>query len=102
MLLIGVLLAMLLPSVPARAREGEQPASVSASLRYQITFVARSCASYADVMANRVRDDRMQVGGKRLGPPCLARLDVPVDDLDAVEQAVGHRYAASARATASA
>ena len=37
-----------------------QPASVSASLRYQVTFVARSCDSYADVMANRVRDDRME------------------------------------------
>ncbi|MDG6104951.1 hypothetical protein Daura_04615 [Dactylosporangium aurantiacum] len=57
---VGVLLAMLLPAAPAGAREGEQPASVSASLRYRITFVARSCDSYADVMANRVRDDRIE------------------------------------------
>ena len=60
MLVVGVLLAVLLPATPGHAREGEQPASVSASLRYQITFVARSCDSYADVMANRVRDDRME------------------------------------------
>ena len=59
MLAIGVLLATLLPAA-ASAREGEQPASVSASLRYRITFAARSCDSYADVMANRVRDDRIE------------------------------------------
>ena len=44
----------------------------------------------------------MQVGGKRCGATRLPRLDGSVDDLDAVEQAVGHRYAASTRATASA
>ncbi|MGI5178910.1 prealbumin-like fold domain-containing protein [Dactylosporangium sp. CA-152071] len=60
MLIVGVLLAALLPGAPAQAREGEQPASVSASLRYQITFAARSCGSYDDVMANRVRDDRIE------------------------------------------
>jgi hypothetical protein len=60
MLFIGALLAVLLPAPPAGAREGEQPASISASLRYRITFVARSCDSYADVMANRVRDDRIE------------------------------------------
>ena len=60
MLVVGVLLGVLLPAAPAHAREGEQPASISASLRYQVTFVARSCDSYADVMANRVRDDRIE------------------------------------------
>ncbi|GAA3225306.1 hypothetical protein GCM10010532_057510 [Dactylosporangium siamense] len=60
MLVVGVLLGVLLPAVPAHAREGEQPASISASLRYQVTFVARSCDSYADVMANRVRDDHLE------------------------------------------
>ncbi|MEV0132003.1 hypothetical protein AB0H83_26505 [Dactylosporangium sp. NPDC050688] len=59
-LFVGVLLATLLPAAPAGAREGEQPAAVSASLRYRITFAARSCDSYADVMANRVRDDRIE------------------------------------------
>jgi hypothetical protein len=60
MLFVGALLATLLPGVPAQAREGEQPASVSASVRYQVTFAARSCGSYDEVMANRVRDDRME------------------------------------------
>ncbi|MET7425320.1 hypothetical protein [Dactylosporangium sp. NPDC005555] len=55
-----MLLAVMLPGIPAQAREGEQPASVSASLRYRITFAARSCGSYDDVMANRVRDDRLE------------------------------------------
>ncbi|MFI5906625.1 hypothetical protein [Dactylosporangium sp. NPDC051541] len=42
---------------PASAYEGETPASVSASLHYQVTFVARACDSYQSVMGNRVRDD---------------------------------------------
>ncbi|GAA3276138.1 hypothetical protein GCM10020218_023810 [Dactylosporangium vinaceum] len=45
------------PAGPASAREGETPASVSASLHYQVTFVARACDSYQHVMGNRVRDD---------------------------------------------
>jgi hypothetical protein len=50
----------------------------------------------------RVQDGRMQVGGKRRRASRLPCLDGSVDDLDPVEQAVGHRYAASVRATASA
>ena len=42
----------------ARAEDPpSQPSSVSTSTRYQITFVARTCTSYAQIMANRVRDD---------------------------------------------
>ncbi|MEV6925949.1 hypothetical protein AB0M46_15850 [Dactylosporangium sp. NPDC051485] len=47
-------------ATPAFAREGEQPASVSASLHYQITFVARACQTYQSVMGNRVRDDHAE------------------------------------------
>ncbi|GAA2367622.1 prealbumin-like fold domain-containing protein [Dactylosporangium salmoneum] len=47
-------------ATPAFAREGEQPASVSASLHYQITFVARACQNYQSVMGNRVRDDHAE------------------------------------------
>ncbi|WP_433056445.1 prealbumin-like fold domain-containing protein [Dactylosporangium sp. CS-033363] len=45
---------------PASAREGETPASVSASLHYQVTFVARACENYQSVMGNRVRDDNAE------------------------------------------
>ncbi|MGI5247250.1 prealbumin-like fold domain-containing protein [Dactylosporangium sp. CA-139066] len=51
---------VLAPAVSASAREGESPASVSASLHYQVTFVARACDSYHDVMGNRVRDDHAE------------------------------------------
>jgi hypothetical protein len=48
----------LAPMSPARAEDPpSQPSSVSTSTRYQVTFVARTCTSYAQVMANRVRDD---------------------------------------------
>jgi hypothetical protein len=33
---------------------------MSASIRYQVTFAARSCPSYAQVMGNRVRDDSVE------------------------------------------
>jgi hypothetical protein len=49
-------LVVILPASPARA-EDPQPVSTSAATRYQVTFVARSCAGYAQVMANRVRDN---------------------------------------------
>jgi hypothetical protein len=43
---------------PARAQDPPaQPASVSTSLRYQVTLAARACTQYSQVMANRVRDD---------------------------------------------
>ncbi|MFG2037415.1 hypothetical protein [Dactylosporangium sp. NPDC048998] len=45
---------------PAAAREGEQPASVSASLHYRVTFVARACDNYQSIMGNRVRDDHAE------------------------------------------
>ncbi|WP_426510092.1 prealbumin-like fold domain-containing protein [Dactylosporangium sp. McL0621] len=47
-------------AAPASAREGEAPASISASLHYQVTFVARACDSYQSVMGNRVRDDNAE------------------------------------------
>src|ERR1041384_2261486 len=48
----------LAPTSPARAEDPpSQPSSVSASTRYQVTFVARTCTSYAQIMTNRVRDD---------------------------------------------
>ncbi|WP_432835074.1 prealbumin-like fold domain-containing protein [Dactylosporangium sp. CA-092794] len=50
----------LAPAGSASALEGEQPASVSASLRYQVTFVARACNDYQSVMGNRVRDDHAE------------------------------------------
>jgi hypothetical protein len=59
-LFVAALLLVVLPAVPAGAREGERPASISASLHYQVTFVARSCDSYARIMGNRVRDNRME------------------------------------------
>jgi hypothetical protein len=46
------------PASPARAEDPpSQASSVSIATRYQVTFVARTCTSYAQVMANRVRDD---------------------------------------------
>ncbi|MER7275226.1 hypothetical protein ABT369_12275 [Dactylosporangium sp. NPDC000244] len=45
---------------PASALEGESPASISASLHYQVTFVARACDGYQNVMGNRVRDDNAE------------------------------------------
>ncbi|GAA4247522.1 hypothetical protein ACFQZ5_42255 [Dactylosporangium darangshiense] len=51
---------MLAPAVPASAREGSAPASVSASVRYQVTFVARACDNYQSVMGGRVRDDNAE------------------------------------------
>jgi hypothetical protein len=42
--------------VDARA-DGPKAYASSASVRYQVTFAARSCASYADVTAGQVRDD---------------------------------------------
>jgi hypothetical protein len=53
-------LTVLSAGTPAAAREGEQPASVSASLHYQVTFVARACDRYQSVMGNRVRDDHAE------------------------------------------
>ncbi|WP_238008069.1 hypothetical protein KZZ52_05005 [Dactylosporangium sp. AC04546] len=55
-----VLLAVLLPKTPSYAREGESPVSISASLHYLVTFVARACDNYASVMGNRVRDDHLE------------------------------------------
>ncbi|GAA2589980.1 hypothetical protein GCM10010399_20110 [Dactylosporangium fulvum] len=59
-LFVAALFAVLLPAAPSSAREGESPASISASLHYLVTFVARSCDSFAGVMGNRVRDDRVE------------------------------------------
>ncbi|MEV8513908.1 hypothetical protein [Dactylosporangium sp. NPDC051484] len=54
--------AVLATADPASAREGEQPASasVSASLRYEVTFAARACDDYESIMGNRVRDDHVE------------------------------------------
>jgi hypothetical protein len=44
--------------VAARAEEPPaEPLASSTSMRYQVTFAARACSTYAEVMANRVRDD---------------------------------------------
>ena len=60
-MLAVALLGVLLPAPLAQARApAVQPASESASTRYQVTFAARACPSYAEVMANRVRDDRIE------------------------------------------
>ncbi|MER7005599.1 hypothetical protein ABT297_21490 [Dactylosporangium sp. NPDC000555] len=53
-------MAVLATADPASAREGEQPASVSASLRYEVTFAARVCDDYQSIMGNRVRDDHAE------------------------------------------
>jgi hypothetical protein len=46
------------PASSARAEDPPtQASSVSTATRYQVTFVARTCTTYAQVMANRVRDD---------------------------------------------
>jgi hypothetical protein len=57
-------LALTVLAVPARAQDPE-PFARSASTTYQVTLVARACASYADVVANQVRDS----GGESPGRP---------------------------------
>jgi hypothetical protein len=58
-----VLLGLLGPAVPAWAEDPE-PFARSAATTYQVTMVARACASYADVMANQVRDDAAESPGR--------------------------------------
>jgi hypothetical protein len=58
--LVAVLLALVTaPTVaPGAARaEDSEPLARSAATTYKVTFAARACARYEDVMANQVRDD---------------------------------------------
>src|SRR5690348_15773386 len=59
--LFAVVTAGLVMGAPPSAARAEdppsQPSSISSSSRYQVTFVARTCTSYAQIMANKVRDD---------------------------------------------
>jgi hypothetical protein len=53
-----LLVALVTTPVPVSADPiVQQPMSVSTSMRYQVTFAARTCTMYSQVMANRVRDD---------------------------------------------
>jgi hypothetical protein len=45
---------------PHASAEDASPEAISAATRYQVTVVARTCTSYAQVMANQVRDDRIE------------------------------------------
>jgi hypothetical protein len=58
-----ILLVLLGPVGPAWAEDPE-PFARSAATTYQVTFVARACGSYADVMANQVRDDAAESPGR--------------------------------------
>jgi hypothetical protein len=58
-----VLLVLVVPVGPAWAEDPE-PFARSAATTYQVTFAARACGSYADVMANQVRDDAAESPGR--------------------------------------
>jgi hypothetical protein len=77
--------AGLAPSAPAEAAD---PAafSSSAATRYQVTFAARSCAGYDQVMANQVRGN----GAESLARPGRASTYKPGQPVDPdVESAAG-------------
>jgi hypothetical protein len=49
---------------PAASAEDAVPEAVSSAGRYQVTVAARTCTSYAQLMANQVRDDRIEAAAK--------------------------------------
>ncbi|HLL67949.1 MAG TPA: hypothetical protein VK453_19875 [Micromonosporaceae bacterium] len=73
----------LLPVGPAGA-EDPQPESVSAATRYRVTFVARACSAYAEVMANRVRNNAVEAAA-------MPGRDSGYDDGEAVDPDVEAR-----------
>jgi hypothetical protein len=58
-----VLLVLVGPPAPAWAEDPE-PFARSAATTYQVTLAARGCGSYADVVANQVRDDAGESPGR--------------------------------------
>lgn len=83
--LVGALVPMAGPDA-ARA-DPPMPYVTSSATRYQVTFAARSCASFGDVVANQVRgDDGETIGrpgrdsGYQVGQPIDPNVE---DDLDA-------------------
>jgi hypothetical protein len=68
---------MTVPGGPAGAVD-PAPYSTSAAVRYQVTFAARSCAGYDQVMGARVRGD----GGESLGSPGRASTYRPGQPVD--------------------
>jgi hypothetical protein len=85
----GGLVGALAPVAGPGAAQADPPMpyATSAATRYQVTFAARSCASFGDLVANQVRgDDGETVGrpgrdsGYQVGQPIDPNVE---DDLDA-------------------
>lgn len=77
-LLVTTVAAVLLgPAQPAWAEDPE-PFARSAATTYQVTFAARACTAYTDVMANQVRDDAAESPG-RPGHDSAYKPGQPVD-----------------------
>jgi hypothetical protein len=56
----GTVGAIVLGAAPTATAEDASPEAVSSAARYQVTVAARTCTSYAQLMANQVRDDRVE------------------------------------------
>ena len=61
----AVVVGVPVAGVPGPAwAEDPEPFARSAATTYQVTFAARACAAYAEVMANQVRDDAAESPGR--------------------------------------
>ncbi|GIJ53553.1 hypothetical protein [Virgisporangium aurantiacum] len=74
-----VTVGLTVPVAPARAEDPE-PFARSAATTYQVTLAARGCGSYAEVVANQVREDRGESPG-RPGRDSPYKPGDPVDPL---------------------
>src|SRR4029450_13633950 len=84
--LVVLLVAGPLFGVPARADDGRDPYSSSAVHRYQVTLAARSCDSYREITAGKVRDDTDEVVGRPgIDSPYQAGRAVDPDTEDEVD-----------------
>ncbi len=66
------------PSVAPPAAVPDGPVSISADPQYSVTFAARVCPDYTDIMANRARND-IQESLKDLGKDTVYTAGQPID-----------------------